>query len=87
MQLVSQKCSIAVARTGVLHSAIGLPVTRKTATEEDRGEDNKDPDWLIKQSIARQVAVVGWGGVRGATLRNAEKVDKSLRKEESSSTF
>ena len=22
----------------------------------DRGEDNKDPDWLIDQSIARQVA-------------------------------
>ena len=36
-----------------------LPATRKTATEEDRGEDNKDPDWLIEQSIARQVA----GGV------------------------
>ena len=38
---------------------MGLPATRKTATEEDRGEDNKDSDWLIEQSIARQVA----GGV------------------------
>ena len=38
---------------------MGLTATRKTATEEDRGEDNKDPDWLIEQSIARQVA----GGV------------------------
>ena len=44
-------------------------VTRKTATEEDRGEDNKDPDWLIEQSTARQVDV---------TLRNVEKVDKSV---------
>ena len=35
---------------------MGLPATRKTVTEEDRGEDNKDPDWLFKQSIARQVA-------------------------------
>ena len=42
-----------------LHCAMGLPATRKTATEEDRGEGNKDPDWLIEQSIARQVA----GGV------------------------
>ena len=25
---------------------MGLPATRKTATEEDRGEDNKDSDWL-----------------------------------------
>ena len=38
---------------------MGLPVTRKTATEEDQGEDNKDPDWLIEQSIARQVAPTG----------------------------
>ena len=30
---------------------MGLPATRKTATEEDRGEDNKDPDWLIEQSV------------------------------------
>ena len=36
--------------------AMGLPATHKTATKEDRGEDNKDPDWLIEQSIARQVA-------------------------------
>ena len=35
---------------------MGLSATRKTATEEDRGEYNKDPDSLIKQSIARQVA-------------------------------
>ena len=52
-----RKPSIAVARTGVLHCAMELPATRKT--EEDRGEYNKDPDWLIEQSIARQVA----GGV------------------------
>ena len=30
-----QKRNVAVARTGVLHCAIGLPATRKTATEED----------------------------------------------------
>ena len=41
--------------TAMLHAGIP-PRTRKTATEEDRGEDNKGPDWLIKQSIARQVA-------------------------------
>ena len=58
VQLVWQylKRSIAVARKGVLHRAVGLPTTCNTATEEDRGEDNKGPDWLIKQSIARQVA-------------------------------
>ena len=33
------KHSIAVARTGVLHNAMGMPATRKTATEEDQGED------------------------------------------------
>ena len=27
----------------------------ETATEGDRGEDNKDRDWLIEESIARQV--------------------------------
>ena len=43
----------------VLHCAMGMPATRKTVTKEDRGEDNKDPDWLIEQSIVRQVA----GGV------------------------
>ena len=32
-----------------------LPATHETATEEDWGEDNKDPDWLIKQSIANLV--------------------------------
>ena len=42
-----------------------LPATRKTATEEGRGEDNKDLDWLIEQSIARQIARVGGGGVEG----------------------
>ena len=41
------------------YTAMGLQATHKTATEEDRGEDNKDPDWLMEQSIARQVA----GGV------------------------
>ena len=35
---------------------MGLSATRKTATEEDRGEYNKDSDSLIEQSIARQVA-------------------------------
>ena len=65
-----QKRGIAVARTVVLHCVMGLPATHKTATEEDRGEDS---DWLIGQSIARQVAR-GEGG--GVTVRNAEKVDK-----------
>ena len=47
------------------------PATRKTATEEDRGEDNKDPDWLIEQSIVRQVA----GGVlHCATLKKVDKI-------------
>ena len=35
------------------------PATRKTATEEDRGEDNKDPDWLIEQSIGETSCTVG----------------------------
>ena len=61
-----QKRRIAVARTGVLHCVMGLPTTRKNATEEDRGEDNKDPDWLIEQSIARQVA----GGVLHCATAN-----------------
>ena len=39
-----------------LHERIAVAGTHKTATEEDRGEVNKDPDWLIEQSIARQVA-------------------------------
>ena len=39
---------------------MGLPATRKPATEEDRGEDNKDPDWLIEQSIVRQVGRGGY---------------------------
>ena len=31
---------------------MGLPATsHKPVTEEDRGEDNKDPDWLIEQSV------------------------------------
>ena len=56
---------------------MGLPATRKTATEEDRGEDNKDPDWLIEQSIA--------GGV--VTLCNGDrKLLQSLQKVELSST-
>ena len=56
-----------------------MPATRKTATEEDRGENNKDPgDWLIEQSIARQVARgrEGAGGVR-----NAEKDDNIVEKD------
>ena len=49
---------------------MGLSGDSQNATEEDRGEDNKDSDWLIEQNIARQVA-------RGdVTLRNVEKVDK-----------
>ena len=60
---------------------MGLPATRKTVTEEDRGEDNKDPDWLVEQSIVRQVA----GGV--VTLRNGDwKFLQSLQKVELSST-
>ena len=47
------------------------PATHQTATEEDRGEDNKDPDWLIEQSIARQVA----GGV--VTLCDSQKDDQN----------
>ena len=47
-------------------------VTRKTATEEDRGEDNKDSDWLIEQSIARQV-VRGWGVLHCATSKKSIK--------------
>ena len=35
-----------------------------TVSQEDWGEDNKDPDWLIEQSIVGQVA-----------LCNDEKVD------------
>ena len=55
--------------------------TQETATEEDRGEDNKDPDWLIEQSIARQVA----GGV--VTLCNDDwKLLQSLQKVELSSS-
>ena len=38
--------------TGVLHCAI----CQQPATDEDRGDNNKDPDWLIEQSIERQVA-------------------------------
>ena len=58
-----------------------LPATHKTVTEEEQGEDNKDPDWLIEQSIARQVA----GGV--VTLCNGDrKLLQSLQKVELSST-
>ena len=62
----------------MLHCAMRLPATRKTAAEEDRGEDNKDPDWLIEQSIARQVA----GGVlHCATLKKStQSLLQSLRK-------
>ena len=53
---------------------MGLPATRRPATEEDRGEDNKDPDWLIEQSITRQVA----GGVlHCALLQSLQKVELS----------
>ena len=47
----------------VLHCAMGLPETHKTATEENQGEENEDPDW---HSIARQVA---WGVLLCATLK------------------
>ena len=47
----------------------GAVQCRKTATEEDRGEDNKDSDWLIEQSIARQVD----GGCCTAPLQSLQK--------------
>ena len=46
-------CGIAVARTGVLHGAMRLLATHKTPTEEIN--ENLDPDWLIRCSIAIQV--------------------------------
>ena len=65
----------------VLHFAMGLSATRKIVTEEDWGEDNKDPDWRIGQSIVRQVAE----GV--VTLCNGDwKLLQSLQKVELSST-
>ena len=65
---------------------MGLPATRKTVTEEDRGEDNKDPDWLFKQSIARQVAqgVVIYCAVLKKLIKS---LLQSLQKVEASSTF
>ena len=51
----------------------GITLCNGTASNSqncDQGENIKDPDWLIEQSIARQVAR---GGV---TLRNDEKGDK-----------
>ena len=62
----------------MLHCALGLPATRKTATEEDRGEDNKDPDRLIEQSVRDKLLEGGGGG--GVTLRNAKKKDKIVAK-------
>ena len=59
----------------MLHCAMRLPATRKTAAEEDRGEDNKDPDWLIEQSIVRQVA----GGVLHLEIFCATYVATTLR--------
>ena len=57
-----QKYSIAVARTGLFFTLCnGIASNLQTATEEDRGEYNKDPDWLIKQSVVRQVARGGGG--------------------------
>ena len=44
---------------------MGLPATRKPVTEEDRGEDNKGPDWLIEQGIVKQVARGGGPGAGG----------------------
>ena len=49
---------------------MGLAATRKTATEEDRGEYNKDPDWLIEQALRDKL----YGG--RVALRYDEKVDK-----------
>ena len=78
MQLVSQP-SIAVARTGVLHCAMGL--SRKTATEEDRREDNKDSDWLIEQSV-RDKLLEGWLHCATAmeSLQSLQKVELSSTK-------
>ena len=67
---------------------MGLPATHKTVTKEDRGEDNKNRDWLIKQSIVREVP-------HRFTLHDTEKVNKIIaaiivvmnQKNESSSTF
>ena len=66
VQLVSQHVALQLHEQGRLHCAMGLAETHKTATEEDRGEDNKDPDWLIEQSTVRQVA---GGGLHCATLK------------------
>ena len=57
VQLVSQCLSVAVQLHE--HHAVGLPATCKDATKEDRGEDNKGPDWLIEQSIVSQAAQGG----------------------------
>ena len=54
--LVAYAYAYVASEDQALHCAMGLPATRKPATEEDQGEDDKDSDWLIEQSIARQVA-------------------------------
>ena len=61
---------------------MALPATCKTTTDEDRGEDNMDPDWLIEQSIARQVAREEV--LHCATLKKSIKsLPQSLRKVQS----
>ena len=47
-----------------------LAKLRPRRTEEDRGEYNKDPDWLIEQALRDKL----YGG--RVALRYDEKVDK-----------
>ena len=64
--------------------AMGLPATHKIANKEDRGEDNEDPDWLIKQSNVGQVA----GGVHCTTQKKPiQSLQQLLGKVKSGSTF
>ena len=59
MQLVLQRLKVlhCSCTDRVLHCAMGLPATRKPVTKEDRGEDNKDPDW------AKHCETSCWRGV------------------------
>ena len=64
MQLVSQR--LKAYHCSFTNRGVTLCNGTTRLSEEDRGEDNKDPDWLIEQSIVRQVA----GGEGGVTLCN-----------------